>query len=42
MEYVIATAFTKLLVCRPIAEPRLGIKQSVTPAINEEDLTRVS
>lgn len=42
MEYVIATGFTQLLVSRPIAEPRLKIKQSVTLAIEKEDLTRVS
>ncbi|MDQ7732862.1 ABC transporter ATP-binding protein [Halomonas sp. SpR1] len=42
MEYVIATNFTELLVSRPIAEPRLGLKQHVSLVINEKDLTRVS
>lgn len=42
MEYVIATGFSELLVSRPIAEPRLGLRQRVSLVINEKDLTRVS
>jgi len=42
MEYVVATNFSELLVSRPIAEPRLGLKQRVSLVINEKDLTRVS
>lgn len=42
MEYVVATDSARLLVSRPIAEPRLAARQAVTLAIDEDDLTRVS